>query len=377
MSNKEDSESATVPKTPRSASLKKPSASVTKSAKVESRRVIPGRLDAFYKTLGAKRLTPRKTPDSLSKISRRRSCSPRWRSTNSDRSRCKGRQSPNNISRKRRAKRLPSVPKFSGTGKRIRVERCPSPYLQEKKQRTTKTPKSKRSKNVLNDIPSKSSDRLPKSTNCFPKSADILRSSKPPPEDNNAVSGGAKGPLSKEKPRVIEASATAKKAAIDCLAGTDEKREQQKLTRQLNTQIKELNSKIEGLNSQIQELASRNENFQSENSDLQAAILSKKSTVESLQLALNDQKTKMEALTISMSLNDAKLESKQRECEDLSQRNELLEKNNEVLKMKLAAVEVKNGFCFTRNDVIRFDSLLDKIPDFSDLKIFQKRENCH
>jgi len=374
MSNKEDNESATVPQTPGNASLKKPSASVTKTAKVESRRVIPGRLDAFYKTLGAKRLTPRKIPDSSCKISRRRSCSPRWRSTNSDISRYKGRQSPN-ISRKRRAKRLPSVPKFSGPGKRIRVERCPSPYLQEKKQRTTKTPRSKRSKNVLNNNPCKSSDRLPKATNCFPKSADILRSSKPPPEDSNAAPGRANGPLSKEKPRAIEASATVKKAAIDCLSGTAEKREQQKLTRQLNTQIKDLNSKIQGFNSQLQELASQNENFQSENSVLQATILSQESTVEALKLALNDEKTKMKALKMSMSLNDAKLESKERECEDLRQRYKLLEKNNEVLKMKLAAVE-RNGFCFTRNDAIRFDSLLDKIPDFTDLKIFQKRENC-
>jgi len=370
MSNKDAIESGAVPKTPRDARLKKPCACVKKTAKVESRRVIPGRLDAFYKTMGAKRLTPRKTSDSFGKITKR-GCNPRWKSTNSEISRYKGRQSPY-ISRK--TKHLPSVPKFSGPGKRIRVEGCPSLCLQGKKHRITKTPRSKRCKKFLNNIEGKSSDRLPKSTNnCYPMPADILRSLKPPLGDKNAAPGIANGAQTNEKgSAIIEACATAKKAAIECLAGTDDKSEQQKLTRQLNTQIKDLYLKIEGLNFQIQELAAQNETFQSVNAVLQATIKAQNSKVESFQLLLNVQQTKMEVLKKSISLNDVKLESKQRECENLSQRYELLEKKNEVLKMKLVSAEVKNGLCFTRNDVIRFDSLLDKIPDFSDLRIFQK-----
>jgi len=61
-------------------SLHKPSVTLKETSnsilKLSSQRVIPGRLDAFYKKLGLKRLTPRpppKRPEFLTPMSRRKS----------------------------------------------------------------------------------------------------------------------------------------------------------------------------------------------------------------------------------------------------------------------------------------------------------------
>lgn len=366
MSVKGESQSATVPQTPRNGRLKKPSSSVLKASKVESRRVIPGRLDALYKTLGAKRLTPRKSPDLTNKGRRRRSlCNPPWTSTMSSKSRDRGRQLTNN-STKSRAKYLPTVPKFSGSRKRLRMERYPSSSFQlSKKQRKMYSPKSTLTKTFSNSGLRKSQETLLQSPSTFPKSIETLRSS-----ESESVSGDSKGTPSratkvasvKETSRENEPSVAAMKVALECVTGEDWKREQQELTRKLNMQIKDLTSKIKDLNSQIQNLSSQSDSFKLENSTLQATIKSQKSTIELLQISLTDQQTKMESLKTSVTLGDAVLKAKREECEEISQQYELLRK-------KLTEVEKKSSICFTKNDLIRLDSLVDKIPDFTDLKI--------
>jgi len=110
--------------------LRRSKEGLLKPPNAESRRVIPGRLDALYKKLGVKRLTPRKGPDVTSlKAKRKSSCrNPKWVGSNSH-PRARRRSTSGSFS----AKYLPTVPKFCGSKKRTRAERYSTSFLEKRK----------------------------------------------------------------------------------------------------------------------------------------------------------------------------------------------------------------------------------------------------
>jgi len=320
--------------------LRRSKEGLLKPPNAESRRVIPGRLDALYKKLGVKRLTPRKDPDFTSPTAARKSScrNSKWVNSNSHpRSR---RLSSSGSSR---TKYLPTVPNFCGLKKRNRAERYSTSFLEKRKR-----------------IRSLSTKELIHSS--WPKSKDSLKSDTTGKESVTTVDGATKK-KDTEKPciKVVD-------AAGECLTCKKE-REEDESVRQLNVQVKQLTSKNEELTAQIKHLNSKNEVLKSENVTLQATIQSQKCTMESLKTTMTKQKNTMESMLESFSNVQSEHETKQSNYKELNQRCEMLEKKNSLLRLRLIEVEKSKTVTFTANELTTLNSLVEKIPDFSDLKI--------
>jgi len=317
--------------------LRRSKEGLLKPPNAESRRVIPGRLDALYKKLGVKRLTPRKGPDFTSpKATRKSSCrNPKWVDSNS---RSRGRRLSTSGS-----SRAKTVPKFCGSKKRTRAERYSTSYL-EKRRRF----KSLSTKELIHSS--------------WPRSKDSLKFDTTSKEGVATVGGAAK------KKNTGKSCIKAVDAAVECLTCKNEKEEEESV-RQLNAQVKQLTSKNEELTAQIKHLNLENEVLRSDKVILQATIQSQKCAMESLKTTMTKQKNTMESMLESFSNVQSEHGTKQSKYKNINQRCEMLEKKNCLLRLKLSEIKKSKTVTFTANELTRLNSLVEKIPDFSDLKV--------